>query len=310
MALWPDHERKSRVFSYVAYDLGVHSTLPLPELIAKDIAADVVVHLGKVDCSLLAAVDAQHSFWATHKEACHFFSEAGAFLVRDGREIIIDPIPEADERVVRLSLLGPALALLLHQRGQLVLHASAVAIAGRVVAFLGEQGRGKSTTAAVLHGRGHSMVADDVLAIDMRSDSPLAIPSFPQFKLWPESAGAIGESPEVMPLLHPAFTKRACCVMQGFAQTSLPLARLLILEEGPTLRIEPLPPQEALRALISHWYGRRFGRQLLQVGNVAAHFRQCTRLVNYVDVCRLTRPSCLSALPNLARFVEKELLNG
>jgi len=45
------------VVSYVAYGLGIHSVLPLPELVAKEVVVDVVVRLGKVACSLLEVVD-------------------------------------------------------------------------------------------------------------------------------------------------------------------------------------------------------------------------------------------------------------
>ena len=66
------------------------------------------------------------------------------------------------EPPLRTFLLGPALAVLLHQRGRLVLHAGAVAVNGRVAAFLGGPSWGKSTTTAALDRRGHGIMADDV----------------------------------------------------------------------------------------------------------------------------------------------------
>jgi hypothetical protein len=295
------------MFSYMAYGLGIHSALPLPELVAQEVAADVVIRLGKVDRSLLETVDAIHAFWATAEEACHFFKGVGAFLVRGGREIIADLDLDADARPVRLSILGPALALVLHQRGRFVLHASAVAVFGSAVAFLGGHGWGKSTTAAALYTRGHDMMTDDATAVHMDTDGPKIIPSFPQFKLWPEAVVALGEVPEALPLLHPDLPKRAQRLTQGFVQTPLPLTRLYVLDEGPALESTPLQSQEALQELMHHWYGARFGRQLLQATGIAAHFRQCTRLASQVSIYRLQRPVCLAALPELARFVEEDL---
>ena len=298
------------MYSYVIYDLGIHSVLPLPELVEREVTAEVVVRFGKVDRSSLEPLDASHAFWATAEEACHFFANAGAFLVRHGREIIIDPVPDADERAIRLSLLGPSLALVLHHRGRFVLHASAVAITGKAVAFLGGNGWGKSTTAAALHGRGHDMMTDDVTALNMDASNPMVLPSFPQFKLWPESALAIGDLPEALPLLHPDIGKRAKRVTQGFAHTSLPLKRLYVLDRGPVLAIEPFQHQEGLRELMHHWYGTRFGRQLLQVGGVSSHFLQCANLASKVPIRRLQRPPCLSALSDQARLVEEDLAHG
>ena len=98
--------------------------------------------------------------------------------------------------LLRLYLLGPALALLLHQRGFLVLHASAVSLDGGVVAFLGHSGHGKSTTAATLHARGAAIVADDVVAVDLGAPGgPAALPGFPLLKLWPDAVTALGENP-------------------------------------------------------------------------------------------------------------------
>lgn len=298
------------MFSYIAYGLGIHSVLPLPELVCQDTKADVVVSLGRVDRSPLQVVDERHSFWASPEEACYFFEGAGAFLVQGGREIIIDPVPGTDERTLRVSLLGPALALVLHQRGRFVLHASAVAVGGSAVAFLGGKGWGKSTIAAALHVRGHDMVADDVTAIHMGKGCPTVLPSFPQFKLWPESAVAIGDVPEALPLLYPGIEKRARRVMEGFAHTPLPLKRLYVLARGPDLAIEPFQHQEGLRELMQHWYGTRFGRQLLQVRGISSHFLQCANLANKVPLRRLQRPPCLSALSDQARFVEEDLAHG
>lgn len=295
------------MFSYIAYGLGIHSILPLPELIAREGAADVVVRLGKVDRSLLEAVDEYHAFWATPTEACHFFRGVGAFLVRDGHEVIVDPVPGVDMRVLRLSLLGPTMGLILHQRGRFVLHASTIAITGSAIAFLGGNGSGKSTIAAALHARGHDLLADDVTAMHIGSGCPTVLPSFPQFKLWPDSAVALGNVPETMPLLHPDLDKRACCVTERFAHISLPLRRLYVLARGPTPEIEFLPPQEALRELMRHWYGTRFGRWLLQVVGIAPYFLQCASLANRVNIRRLKRPPSLEALPDLARLVEQDL---
>ena len=265
------------------------------------------VRLGKVDCSHLEAVDEQHGFWATPTEACHFFKDAGAFLVQDGREITVDPVPSVNDRVLRLSLLGPAMALILHQRGRFVLHASAIAINGRAVAFLGGNGSGKSTMAAALHTRGHDLLADDVTAAHLGSSScPTVLPSFPQFKLWPDSAVALGKVPEVMPLLHPDLEKRSCYVAERFADMSLPLRRLYVLAAGLTPEIEPLSPREALEALLHHWYGIRFGGRFLQVVGIAPHFLQCASLASKINFRLLKRPPSLGSLSNLARLVEED----
>src|SRR5207245_2121597 len=121
---------------------------------------------------------------ASAGSAALYWQEVGAFQITAGREIIVEPASGVEARVLRLFLLGPALALLLVQRGLLVLHASAVEVAGRAIAFLGESGQGKSTTAAAFHACGHPVVADDVVAVQIEDGGPLIYPGLPQLNLW------------------------------------------------------------------------------------------------------------------------------
>ena len=295
------------MYSYIAYGLGIRSALPLPELTVGEAAQDVVLRLGKVDRLPSDLDDEGGGLWATADEACRYLAGVGAFLVRGGREIVVDPAPGVEARVLRLSILGPAFGLLLHQRGRFVLHASAVASGGGVLAFAGGSGWGKSTLAAALHARGCPIVADDLTAIDMDTGCPTVFPGFPQLKLWPEAVVSLGETPETMPRLHPRFDKRARRAVRGFSHSLLPLRRIYLLTAGPAPRIETLRPYEALIGLVPHWYGFRFGDRLLPSGEASAsQFRRCALLANGVTVRRLIRPRHLPGLGALLDLVEDD----
>jgi HPr kinase/phosphorylase len=56
----------------------------------------------------------------------------------------------------------------------ILLHASAVAFAGRGVVILGASGSGKSALALALLGRGAALVADDRVLVERRGDSLVA----------------------------------------------------------------------------------------------------------------------------------------
>jgi hypothetical protein len=291
------------VFSYVAYGLGLHSTLPLPELIADEAAADILIRLDEPTAP--PEFSGVLSFTFIDPETiCIRSKMGGTFWVRRGREIVIEPTLDADENLLRLFILGPALAMLLYQRGLLVLHASGVAVAGGAVAFLGYSGRGKSTTAAALHARGHSVIADDVVAVQVDAENqPIVWPGFPQLKLWPEVAGSISGTPEDLPRLHHSFDKRARRVVEGFSPAPLPLKRLYVLAESETYRIELLPPQEAIIELVRHSYGAR----LLSTQPEGAHFSRCADLAKQLPVYRLHRPRRLAELATLAELVERDM---
>lgn len=295
------------MFYYIAYGLGIDSALPLPELVAREVGVkrNVVVRFGRVEHLPSEVDNVEGCFRATPEEAYFFWEETGAFLVRGGYEIIIDPVPGVEERTLRLFLLGVALGVLLHQRGLLVLHASGVVINGGIVAFLAESGQGKSTTAAALYARGYGIVADDVVALDFNSTgSPIVRPGFARLKLCPEAAVALGYDLETLFTLHPEDERRGCSVTHGFPQTPLPLRCIYVLAEGMYQEVKTLQPQEAFVELVHHSYALRF---LSYTGATKSHFCQCVRLASSVPICRLQRQQSLAVLPNVTRLVEEHL---
>jgi len=296
---------------YAAYGLVIRSALALPELMSASAqhgaaAGEVVVRLGPVPHRPTALDAAGFGFWASGDEACHVLDKVGAFFVRAGREIVVDPAPGVEDRVLRLSILGPALGLVLHQRGLLVLHASVVARDGEALAFLGKNGWGKSTIAASLHAKGYDLVADDVAAIELDQGGPRVLAGFPQVKLWPEAATLLGEAPEALPLLHPSFDKRGWRTGRGFSLEPRRLAHVYVIAAGATPAIERLGAREACFELMAHWYGHRFGNGLLRGSAAAVHLRQCVELAGRVSMHRLQRSGGSKTLLDLADLVHDD----
>jgi hypothetical protein len=298
---------KPDLFRYTAFGLGIHSFLSLPELVSGNTNADVFFRLGKINGAGPNQVGEGWGFKATSREADYFFESVGRFLVRGGQEVIVDPSPDADEQAVRLCLLGPILALLLHQRGQLILHASAVVVGGQSIIFLGGQGAGKSTIAAAFHGCGHKILTDDVTAIRMDSNCLVVLPAYPQMKLWPNSIIELGDLPEKLPRVHPNFDKRAFRMTSGFADAPVALKRIYVLSRGEHVAIESLTPQEAMMELIGHSYAARFGEELLQATGIAKHFKQCAEVVQTCDAYRFRRPASLSILHDHVSLLSGDL---
>ena len=284
---------------HVAYGLGIHSALLLPELVMEE--AEVIVHVRLGDTSPVDLADVRA---ITADEADLSWKDIGIFHVRRGNEIVINPAPGADESVLRLFTLGPVLALLLRQRGRLVLHGSAVSIDGEAVAFLGDQGWGKSTIAATLYARGHKLVADDVVALEMDgAGSPTLYPGFPRLKLWPDAVTMMGKTPDTLQRLHPRYEKRAYPAARGFSTKALSLRCVYILAQGTDAQVETLEPQAALAELIRHTYSA----PSLDANRAPSHLRQCASLVGNVPIRRLTARRLLAALPDLAVLVEHDL---
>jgi hypothetical protein len=298
------------VHRYRAYGISIDSELPLPELpVGVPGPSDVVVRLAPVVSRPSAHPPAHHAYDVSPSQVRFFWPEVGAFEVRDGRAITIDPIPGVDERLIHLPLLGSVLGILLHQRGYLVLHASAVAIDGQVVIFLGTKGQGKSTTAASLYGQGHALLSDDVVAVDVqRPEDPMIVPGFPQLKLFAEAAAwTLGDDPERLPKLATIIEKRARSAADGFPTGPLPLAAIFALEDGDTVSVTRLSPQDAICELVGSSIPARFGQELLAGADGVQHFERCVSLLRSVPVYRLRRPHELSALSTVAEVVQQQL---
>jgi hypothetical protein len=98
---------------------------------------------------------------------------AGRFLISaDARRVACTPGTGDWQRV----LIAQVLPLLAALRGLHVIHASGVAFGDGAVAFAGASGAGKSTLAAELARAGHPMLAEDVLALRLDGETPMAEP--------------------------------------------------------------------------------------------------------------------------------------
>ena len=281
--------------------------MPLPELFPEDgtRAPNATIQIGTVGRYPPEGSCTRGCFLATEEEAYFHWAEYGTYLVRKGTTIIVEPSSLAEERMLRLVILGVAMGVLLHQRGILTLHASAVRIHGEVIAFVANKKGGKSTTAAALHALGHAVVADDIVAIDTTCEEPRVIPGFPQLKIWPDVAEALGKTVEEMPQLHPKVNKLAHSTYRDFPMLPLPLKRIYILREDSVMSCGRVETQSVFLELMRHSYAVRF---LGSVGATPSHFQRIMKVANHVPVSVLNRPALLRELPDLARWIEQQAM--
>lgn len=305
-----------RRFFYHAYGLGIGSDWALPELMPGGTQVDVTIRLARTDEELPLEEPADAFPWGEQRsflrladdEICLFWEEVGCCVVRQGREIVVQPQVGVAEEVLRLHLLGSALGVVLHQRGLYPFHASAVEVAGQAVLFLGHWGAGKSTLAAALHGCGHRLITDDVAALAVQEHGVYVQPAYPQLKLWPASLAIIGAVDAALPKVHPAFDKRALRVAATFAASPLPIRSIFLLEFGESSAVLPATPTAALFGLLSHWYLARLGDSFTTPQERRTLFQGCADLVRQLPINWLQRTPRLADLPQHVRMVEEYVL--
>lgn len=292
-------------YRYRAYGMSIRSDISLPEL---DRAHSGLCDLRIRLCSSREqrAEGTLFEFGAETQRLS--WSGAGSFAIHRTNDIEIKPAPNVAAEILHLPLLGPVMGVLLHLRGMMVLHASAVAVSGQGAAFLGNKGIGKSTLAAALIAAGHRLLADDLLAVRFRGlGKPLVVPGFPQLKLGSAAADAIVGGP-ALPALFPGSEKRQLRLTNQFSHAQLCPTRMYVLEQGLTARTTPMSPQEAFGALVSFTYVGRFGRDALGERGTREHFRQCASLARTVPFSRLAVPHGLAnRLSDVVKLVEDDL---
>ncbi len=294
---------------YKAFGICIQSDILLPQFTgSKSRKADVHIRTGDVTSFLPDNVEHDRAVQISENEILFFWEKIGMFLVRNGDEIIVAPDPEAEELILRLPLIGIVFAALLHQRGMLVLHASAVAIANEAVVFVGWKGAGKSTTSAMLSARGHSVVSDDIVGIRVSNDGSLwVVPGFPSFKLMPESIISIfGDNPETLSPVYLGAEKRFRSFADNAVKGDIPLKAIYELSDGESLQTTVLPPQKALIALIANTFLARYGKQLLQNSHAILNLQQCSNVINKVPVILIERPKDFEAIVNMADLIESQ----
>jgi len=279
------------VHSYNVSGLSVRSEIVLPGLFAlsAERKPDVTIRRRPVPESL-ENPDASGPTWQIAGEQFLLrVPDIARFLLSEGREISFEPESPARAADIPVFILGTVFGILLHQREQIVLHASAIRIDGKAVLFCGGSGAGKSTIAAALVQRGYPLMTDDVCAIAMTSAGvPMVYPDGRQLKLWAHSidrldlAGRRGE--RVRDRLEKFYVEPGEALSEP-----LPLGAVYALREArPPHAAGIVKPNVVDAALLLR---RNAYRPMLvkNMGQKANYFHAATAIANVAGIFYLTR---------------------
>jgi hypothetical protein len=185
-----------------------------------------------------------------------------------GDEVVCAP-PDEEPWSWQRFLVGRILPWAAVLRGHEVLHASAIVLRDRVVAFVGETGTGKTSLAVHLVARGLGFFTDDVLALELRDGALRAHPgaaiasvrdaerdSIPQAS-WARLGTVLGHSGKTY-------------VEVPRADAPLPLGALCFLDRGEMSGIAPI---------------ERLDPRLLLASTFVLGVQTPARLLNQLDVC-------------------------
>lgn len=251
---------------------------------------------------------------------CHFDGQCFALSVPaicdfevTPRRIAVHPAPQADAADIRAFLLGSAMGALLHLRGTLVFHGSAVVRPdGTAALFCGHSTAGKSTLAATLSQHGHAALADDLSALaQLPEGRPLVLPGLARTKLWRDALDRLGWAGQAGPgtRVQPGMDKH--CLPVTTATQPAPLSSFYELQvdedsQSP-LTISPILGVDKITVMLRHVYRSNYlqamGRQNQLLAAVAA-------LAPHVQMHRITRPRSGDTLPAIVDWLHAHWTEG
>lgn len=277
-------------FRYRAFGLSIASSFPLTELEvdADPDAPDVTIRRGSVDSP---GENRPEWLQLTPAGALLDVAEAARYLIRDGREIVVQQYPSGSDRHMRLFLLGSAFGVVLHQRSILPLHANAMVLGEGAAAFMGASGAGKSTMAAWFHDRGYAVLSDDVCAVTCGDDGlVLAQPGIPRLRLWRDALEATGRDVAAHEHAFDDADKYNVRTAVAAGVQPRPLAAVYLLDDdrdpAKDFSISRLSGLDAAEALIANTYR---GGYLSILGGKSRHLAACARVAGTTPIYRVTR---------------------
>lgn len=278
--------------NYRAYNLTLASDFSLTPLHGArgENGADVSIRRGTVFSGGLPEARVSRAFAQVADNRVWLdVSNIARFLIEDGQRITVEPYPGADEDSIRLYLLGSGLGAILHQRGNLVLHANAVRVGDAAVLFAGTSGAGKSTTAAVFHQKGFPVIADDVVAVNHEG---CVIGGFPQIKLWEDALHHLKIDKDGLDLIRHQMKKYSYPI-DPHTDDHLPVKAVYFLasrneHEEHQFEFHPLEGIAQFNHLKRHTYRPNFMEGL---GLKPHHLKVAGRMAEDIVSARIVRPS-------------------
>lgn len=293
------------MFHYRAYGLVVRSEFELAELAPREPGLpDLEIRWGEVPGALPRPTVTGARFEATTDLFLLQIDGQARYLARDGREIVVDRVVGASLDTVRIFLLGAVMAAVLHQRGVLALHASAIEIRGAAALFAGPSGCGKSTLAAAFARRGHRVLADEIAAISPWDNRLSVLPGPLQLSIWADAADRLGQEVGALHRVRPGLEKYRYPLEKAHCDVQLPISEIHVLSTSNTgeMKVVRVNGVDKLAAVMAQTFRPRLSGDKRWV---AWHFDRCSAVAQATRIHNFVRPELALPLSEMVEAIER-----
>lgn len=282
------------MYKYWGFGLHIASEVEFPELLPFAFKhTDVSIAIGEMP-AITASMEfciGRISYQMNDQELIFSVQDVASYYVAAGNRIVIQPYPDVEDRVVRLFVLGAAVAGILQQRRQVPLHTAAVVVNDRLTLIAGQSGAGKSTTLTGLKKRGYRIFSDDITVLkELPEDDHISgIASYPMIKLWENSLQTLQLDDRSFPVV-PGYEKYGLFFHGAFDTQHYPVDRIILLEaqETDVIHHKQLLGSEAFAGAVQHIYKASFFRQPAMR---ALCFDVISKMVKCSEVHQVSRPT-------------------
>lgn len=291
-------------YFYQAFGLSIQSDIALPPLFETPAVEtpDIQVVLKGVCATGLEQADVikpfsqinQTQLWLNIMDVARF--EVTANLIK------VDPLSE-DWDSIRLFLLGSCFGAVMHLRQDLVLHGNTIKFGEGCAVFMGPSGNGKSTLASAFYKKGYQILADDLARVD---ETLHVQPSYPQLKLWEDSAKKLEIDTSALKRVRPQDAKFAVPIHENFFNQPLPVKALYILNthNQDDFIFEELSGVNKFQPLKNNTFRPHFTQAF---GMQKAHLKRVSQLASQARVIRITRPNHGFQIDELVERIEQDM---
>lgn len=300
-------------FRYFAYGIPIHSDIELPALYNSDFSLEqktVNVRIENVPEQLNnpALIEKPFTLMNTN-EWLYRFPEVANYYVKDGTEVIIEPLTDNREEVL-IYFYANCLAAVLYQRNIIPFHVSGIILpTNKVVLFAAPSRTGKSTTAIKLLERGYKVFTDDTAIFEIEDGIAYVTASYPMVRLWQNTIDIQNHYEETSKqLIFAEIDKYGFNFHEEFVPNKVQVAGIVFLEEsGNDLSIQNISNAKCMQLLGQNMYR---GQWITGMQKQRLQFEMLSTLAQSIPAYKAIRPKGTPTFEAFAESIDLQILRA